>query len=142
MEQEEVVEPEEVTMVTACRDVLSIALKNGGVLKGIAETLKALELGNKVKMVFLAEDCDNDDYKNTVIALAKLQGVPLVEIPTWVELKDFCNLGLASKVITQIAEEKGKEAKIKPRCSVASIIDWGEDSEARQFIFRELKIEQ
>ena len=109
-------------MVTACRDVLSIALKNGGVLKGIAETLKALELGNKVKMVFLAEDCDNDEYKNTVTALAKLQGVPLVEIPTWVELKDFCNLGLASKVITQIAEEKGKEPKIKPRCSVACII--------------------
>ena len=73
-------------------------------------------------MVFLAEDCDNDEYKNTVTALAKLQGVPLVEIPTWVELKDFCNLGLASKVITQIAEEKGKEPKIKPRCSVACII--------------------
>ena len=109
-------------MVTACRDVLSIALKNGGVLKGIAETLKALELGNKVKMVFLAEDCDNDEYKNTVRALARLQGVPLVEIPTWVELKDFCNLGLASKVIAKIAEEKGKEPKIKPRCSVACVI--------------------
>lgn len=73
-------------------------------------------------MVFLAEDCDNDEYKDTVRALANEQGVPLVEIPTWVELKDFCNLGLASKVITQIAEEKGKEAKIKPRCSVACII--------------------
>lgn len=109
-------------MVTASRDVLSIALKNGGVLKGISETLKALELGNKVKMIFLAEDCDNDEYKDTVRALANLQGVPVVEIPTWVELKDFCNLGLASKVIVQIAEEKGKEAKIKPRCSVASII--------------------
>ncbi len=110
-------------MVTASRDVLSIALKNGGVLKGIAEVLKALELGSsKVKMVFLAEDCDNNDYKNTVTALAKVQGVPLVEIPTWVELKDFCKLGLASKVITQIAEEKGKPAKIKPRCSSACII--------------------
>ena len=73
-------------------------------------------------MVFLAEDCDNDEYKNTVTALARLQGVPLVEIPTWVELKDFCNLGLASKVIAKIAEEKGKEPKIKPRCSVACII--------------------
>ena len=73
-------------------------------------------------MVFLAQDCDNDEYKNTVTALARLQGVPLVEIPTWVELKDFCNLGLASKVIAKIAEEKGKEPKIKPRCSVACII--------------------
>ncbi len=110
-------------MVTAARDALSIALKHGGVLKGIAEVLKALELGSsKVKIVFLAEDCDNNDYKNTVKALAKLQGVPVVEIPTWVELKDFCKLGLASQVITRIAEEKGKAPKIKPRCSSACII--------------------
>jgi len=110
-------------MITASRDVLSIALKHGGVLKGVAEVLKALELGkSKVKMVFLAEDCDNDEYKNVVSTLAKQQGVPLVEIPTWVELKDFCKLGLASQVITRIAEEKGKAAKIKPRCSSAAII--------------------
>jgi len=110
-------------MITASRDVLSIALKHGGVLKGVAEVLKALELGkSKVKMVFLAEDCDNDEYKKIVSTLAKQQGVPLVEIPTWVELKDFCKLGLASQVITRIAEEKGKPAKIKPRCSSAAII--------------------
>ena len=110
-------------MVTATRDVLSIALKHGGVLKGIAEVLKALEFGkSKVKIVFLAEDCDNDEYKNVLTTLAKQQGVPLVEIPTWVELKDFCKLGLASQVITKIAEEKGKAAKIKPRCSSCAVI--------------------
>ncbi len=110
-------------MVTASRDVLSIALKHGGVLKGVAEVLKALELGkSKVKMVFLAEDCDNNDYKNVVSTLARQQGVPCVEIPTWVELKDFCKLGLASQVITRIAEEKGKAPKIKPRCSSCAVI--------------------
>ncbi len=110
-------------MVTATRDVLSIALKHGGVLKGIAEVLKALEFGkSKVKIVFLAEDCDNDEYKNVLSTLARQQGVPLVEVPTWVELKDFCKLGLASQVITRIAEEKGKPAKIKPRCSSCAII--------------------
>ena len=51
-----------------------------------------------------------------------MQGVPVVEVPTWVELKDFCKLGLASTVITKLAEEKGKPAKIKPRCSSACII--------------------
>jgi hypothetical protein len=53
-------------------------------------------------------------------------------------LKDFCKLGLLSSTIKQIAEEKGKEAKIKPRCSVATIVDWGEESEARKFLENEL----
>ena len=54
------------------------------------------------------------------------------------DLKDFCKLGLLSSTIKQIAEEKGKEAKIKPRCSVATIIDWGEESEARKFLENEI----
>jgi hypothetical protein len=54
------------------------------------------------------------------------------------DLKDFCKLGLLSSTIKQIAEEKGKEAKIKPRCSSAAIVDWGEESEARKFLEDEI----
>jgi hypothetical protein len=49
-------------------------------------------------------------------------------------LKDFCKLGLLSSTIKQIAEEKGKEAKIKPRCSSCAIIDFGEETEAKRFL--------
>jgi small subunit ribosomal protein S12e len=122
---------------TAIQQVLAISLHHGGVVKGIAETLKALEAG-KAKVVFMAEDCDNEQYKTTVRALSEQQGVPVVDVPTWVELKDFCQLGLLSSTIIKIAEEKGKEAKIKPRCSAAAIVDWGEDSEARKFLQNEM----
>jgi small subunit ribosomal protein S12e len=121
---------------TAIQTVLGIALHHGGVVKGIAETLKALE-GERAKVVFLAEDCDAPNYRETVTALAKQNNVPLVEVASQVDLKDYCKLGLLSSTIRKIAEEKGKEAKIKPRCSAVAIIDWGEDSEARKFLEKE-----
>lgn len=106
---------------SAIQTVLGIASRSGLVVKGVNEVLKALE-AQKAKIVFLAEDCDNDQYKETVQALAAQFNVPVVDVPKWTDLKDACNLGLASATITQVAEEKGKEAKIKPRCSSAAII--------------------
>jgi small subunit ribosomal protein S12e len=123
--------------ITAIQTVLGIALHHGGVVRGIAETLKALE-AQKAKVVFIAEDCDNEQYKETIRGLAEQSGVPVVDVPTWVELKDFCKLGLLSSTIIQIAEEKGKEPKIKPKCSSAAIVEWGEDSEARRFLEAEM----
>jgi ribosomal protein L7Ae-like RNA K-turn-binding protein len=123
--------------ITAIQTVLGISLHHGGVVKGVAETLKSLEAG-KAKVVFIAEDCDNEQLKDTIRALAGQAGVPVVDVPTWIELKDFCKLGLLSSTIIKIAEEKGKEAKIKPKCSSAAIVDWGEDSEARRFLENEL----
>jgi ribosomal protein L7Ae-like RNA K-turn-binding protein len=124
--------------ITAIQAVLGISLNHGGVVKGVAETLKALESA-KAKVVFVAEDCDNEQIVNTIRALAEQSGVPVVVVPTWIELKDFCKLGMLSSTIIKIAEEKGKEAKIKPRCSSAAIVEWGEDSEARRFLENELK---
>ena len=123
--------------ITAIQTVLGVSLHHGGVVKGVAETLKALEAA-KAKVVFIAEDCDNEQLKDTIRALAAQAGVPVVDVPTWIELKDFCKLGLLSSTIIKIAEEKGKEAKIKPRCSCAAIVEWGEDSEARRFLENEL----
>jgi len=70
----------------------------------------------------MANDCNDDNYKNLVIALAKQYQVVVVEIPTWIELKDLCKLGYPSWTIKKMAEDKKKEPKIKPRCSVAAIV--------------------
>jgi ribosomal protein L7Ae-like RNA K-turn-binding protein len=123
--------------ITSIQTVLTIALHHGGVVKGIAEVCKALE-AQKAKVVFIAEDCDNEQYKDTLKALAAQFSVPVVEVGTWIELKDFCKLGLQSKTIREIAEQKGKEPKIKPKCSSCAIIDWGEDSEAKKFLEKEI----
>ena len=123
---------------TAIQKALKIALTRGSVVKGISEVLKALE-AQKVKIIFLAEDCDNDQYKNTLKALAKEFKVPILTVETWEKLKDFCRLGLLSTTIREIAEKKGKEGKIKPRCSSCAILDWGEESDAKEFLEKEIK---
>ena len=127
----------ELTKLVAIQQVINTARNNNGLVKGIAETVKALE-AQKAKIVFLAEDCDNDEYKNLILALAGQNKVPVVEVPSWVELKDFCKLGLHSDIIKKVAAEKSKEPKIKPRCSSSAIIDWGEETEAKQFLEKEL----
>ena len=118
---------------TAIQKVLKIALTRGTVVKGISEVLKALE-AKKVKVVFLADNCDNDQYKSTVTAVAKEHKVPIINIETWENLKDYCRLGLLSSTIKEIAEKKGKEGKIKPRCSSAAILDWGEETDAKKYL--------
>ena len=137
---EEVQQPEQVqeqpaalTKETAIEKALAIALTRGAVVKGIAEVLKALEAG-KVQMVFLADDCDNDQYKDTIKALAAQFKVTVVSVEAWESLKDYCKLGLPSATIKAVAEEKGKEAKIKPKCSSCAIIDWGDESDAKTFL--------
>jgi small subunit ribosomal protein S12e len=128
-------EVKELTKETAIERVIQRSLNVNGVLKGISETLKALENG-KVLLIFLADDCDNAQYKETLLALAKEHGVKVISVESWEQLKDFCKLGINSEKIRQIAEDKGKEAKIKPRCSSASIVDFGiEDKEAKDFLF-------
>ena len=122
----------------AIQKALKIALTRGSVVKGISEVLKALE-AQKVKIIFLAEDCDNDQYKNTLKALANEFKVPILTVDTWEKLKDFCRLGLLSTTIREIAEKKGKEGKIKPRCSSCAILDWGEESDAKEFLEKEVK---
>ena len=118
---------------TAIQKVLKIALTRGTVVKGISEVLKALE-AKKVKVVFLADNCDNDQYKSTVTAVAKEHKVPIINIDTWENLKDYCRLGLLSSTIKEIAEKKNKEGKIKPRCSSAAILDWGEETDAKKYL--------
>jgi small subunit ribosomal protein S12e len=131
VQQEE--ENKTMTLNEAIEKALKIALTRGSVVKGISEVCKALEC-QKVKMVFLASDCDNDDYKNLVKGLAKQFNVKVVEIDQWVNLKDYCQIGLLSANIKDAATKKGKEAKIKPRCSSAAILEWGEDSQAKKFL--------
>ena len=130
---EEQVQDTPLNTETAIQKVLKVALTRGAVVKGISEVLKALE-AQKVKVIFMAENCDNDQYKQTITALAKEKKVPVITVDTWENLKDYCRLGLLSSTIKDIAEKKGKEAKIKPRCSSAAILDWGEETDAKKYL--------
>ena len=131
------VESKELTKESAIQLVIQRALNVNGVLKGISETIKVMEQG-RVKLVFLAEDCDNDKYKEVLKGLAEMHKVKIIEVESWENLKDYCKLGLPSENIKKIAETKGKDAKIKPRCSCASIVDYGEEhKEAMDLLFKQ-----
>ena len=101
---EEQVQEAPLNRETAIQKALKVALTRGAVVKGISEVLKALE-AQKVKVVFLADNCDNDQYKATILALAKEHKVPVLNVDTWENLKDYCRLGLLSSTIKEIAEK-------------------------------------
>ena len=130
---------EELTFQVALKTAIGQSLNNNGmqltkgVVKGLGQVVRALEAGSLVA-VFLAEDCEDANLKDVVIALAKERNVPLYDVPTWVELKDACRLGLDSEKIRELSESKGKEIKLKPRCSVAGIVSWDGESAAVKFL--------
>ena len=67
IQTEQVIEqPKELTKESATQLVIQRALNVNGVLKGVSETIKALEAG-KVQLIFLAEDCDSQQYKITMM---------------------------------------------------------------------------
>lgn len=143
MSEEEVGQMEQNVAVEMTRDlaiqqVLEKALKRGCIVKGLNEVVKALE-ARKVKWVFLADDCDENNYRNLVTALANQNGVPVIGVSSWVSLKDGCHIGLNSEKIKQVAEAKSKEPKIKPRCSSCAIIDFGEETEGFNFLKKEVE---
>lgn len=66
---------------------------SGQVAKGLNCVIKSIVKG-KAKLVVLAEDCDNKDYKATVTALCKTYGVELKGQVTKQDLGDI--FGMAS----------------------------------------------
>ena len=117
----------------AIQIVINSALAKGVIVKGISEVLKAIEL-KKVKCVFLAEDCSNDEYIGIIKSVSLENNIPLVMVDTWEHLRDYCHLGIPCDIIRKIALEKGKPVKIKPKCSSCAIIEWGDPREGNEFI--------
>ena len=103
--QDEQVQEAPLNRDTAIQKALKIALTRGSVVKGLSEVLKSLEC-QKAKVIFLAYDCDNDEYKSTLNALAKQFKVPVLGVESWEKLKDFCKLGLESAKIKEAAASK------------------------------------
>ena len=88
---------------------------SGTVAKGFNCVVKAIIKG-KAKIVFLAEDCDNKDYKNLITALAKQNEVKLVTVPEKETLGKALNLG-------SIRKDGTVRRQIK--CGACAIIKYG-----------------
>ena len=105
-EQPNVDQPIQLDKSTAIAQVLDKASTRGVLVKGIGEVCKALE-AQKVKVIFLASDCDREDYKNTVRSLANLMKVPVIDVDKWEMLKE--KLGVRGSRSFSIARARQKD---------------------------------
>ncbi|ELP92591.1 40S ribosomal protein S12, putative [Entamoeba invadens IP1] len=86
-EQVEVVEelPQELKDIKA---VLSQAHTQCCLFKGIRQCLKQLE-NDHILYLFLADDCDEEDYKKLLTALCKEKNVKIVKVPEKAKLAEW-----------------------------------------------------
>lgn len=117
------------SLETAIPLVLKKALRHDGVVRGLHQVAKALD-AKKVKICCLAQSCEEEAYKNLVIALCKTNNVPLVEVPDAKELGKWSGLCKYDR--------DGEARKIVGAACVA-ITDVGEDSQALTFLKEHIK---
>ena len=110
----------EITLPEAIKEVIKKANFFDGIVKGLHESAKVLDSGN-AQVCFFAEDCQEPTYAKLVKALCSEHQVPLLTIPTKVDLGEM--VGLCK------FDPEGRPRKVVG-CSCAVIKDFGEESDA------------
>lgn len=124
-----VVEQNEVLdTAAAIQKVLKYAQVHDGIRIGIREVIKAIE-SNEAKMCVLSDSCSEPAYKKLVIALAKEKNIPLFTIAN--DSKDLGHWAGLYKL-----DQEGNARKIVGASSVA-VVDFGEESNARDFLLKQ-----
>ncbi|XP_063932206.1 small ribosomal subunit protein eS12-like [Zophobas morio] len=83
----------EMTRERALREVLKQALVKGGLVRGLKETVKALDSNVKiVEFCILASDCDDKSYIQLVEALCRKNSIPLLREVDKLSLGEWCGL--------------------------------------------------
>jgi hypothetical protein len=101
---------------------LKKASLKGNVVKGLKETIRLIESG-RAKTVFCAKSDDNENYLNVIKQICLLYKIELIELDDWLILRDILINTTPSEEVKAKARRLGKEAKIKPKCNCAAIIE-------------------
>merc|ERR1712093_506974 len=126
---EPVIESEPLTSETALKRVLKNALCHDGLARGIRECAKMLDK-QKVHLCLLADNCNEPAYKKLIEALCTEHSIPLMNV------EDNTLLGEWAGLCKMDAE--GNARKVVS-CSCVCITDYGEQSEALNFLLKELE---
>ena len=114
------------TVISALKEVLKRAAYNNGLAKGLREVCKAIDK-RQAYFAVLAENCDRPEYKTLITALCKEAGVKLILVPDNCELGEWA--GLAKY-------DKQMKVRKRQRCSCVVVRDYGEESNALQFLLQ------
>lgn len=104
------------------------AVGNGRLVKGLRQVTKSV-LGNRAKLILMSQGIDENKMVQLVVGLAKQHGVPIVKLESH---EDLAGLVRISKT-----DENGNIIK-KSRCAVATIEDFGKDTEGQRFILSKI----
>jgi small subunit ribosomal protein S12e len=130
IEQPKVVEEEKSDNIhDATKIVLKKSLAHNGVVKGLNEVVKSLDRKEALLCV-LSEDCEDAKYKKLVSSLCKANNIPLLEVEKRAELGEW---------LSQCKYDKGGVARKVRGCSSAAIVDYGEETEAMNFVLNYIK---
>merc|ERR1711977_611926 len=126
--EEPAVEAEPLDSTSALKQVLSRALCHDGLARGIRECARVLDK-RRVHLCVLAENCSEPAYKKLIEALCTEHGINLMKVPDNSELGEWAGL---CKI-----DSEGKARKVVS-CSCVCVTDYGEESEALNFLLKEL----
>merc|ERR1711877_90206 len=115
-------------LMGAVRKVLKNALVVDGVIRGLHEVAKHID-ASKAQVVFLAESCNEPNYKKLVQGLCLEKNVPLIDVPDNKALGEWAGLckidkdGLPRKVVG---------------ASCVCVTDFGEEGQAYEYMMNYL----
>merc|ERR1712129_569793 len=108
----------------AVKGVLKRALHVDGVIRGLHEVAKHGD-ASKAQVVFLAESCNEPNYKKLVKGLCLEKNVPLIDVPDNKALGEWAGLCKIDK--------DGNPRKVVG-ASVVCVTDFGEEGQAYEYM--------
>ncbi|EAN96753.1 putative 40S ribosomal protein S12 [Trypanosoma cruzi] len=119
------VEPE--NLRDAIRIVVRKSLEVNGLVRGLSEVARALDR-RTAHMCLLAADCEDEEYKKLIKALASQANIDFVEVESREELAEWAGL-----------QKQKSDGSVKTfKCSCVAIRDFGERTRALNMLLGQL----
>ncbi|KAH9600131.1 Ribosomal protein L7Ae/L30e/S12e/Gadd45 [Trypanosoma melophagium] len=113
----------------AIRIVLQKSREVNGLVRGLSEVARAL-YRRTAHLCILADDCEDEEYKKLITALAKQGVIDLINVEEREKLAQWAGL---TKV--------GADGEVKKtfKCSCVAVRDFGERTRALEYLLSQLK---